>query len=290
MNPRISAVINTLQEEHNLPFALRSLVPWVDQIVVVDMHSSDRTREIAHAYGAEVYLHEPLGFCEPARAFGIEKCSADWVLLLDADEVVPAKLSANLRRLSLRDDIDLVSIPRVNYLLGARLNHTGWNPERDRHERFFRRGKLVTSGRIHRGYMRADGANSYELPFEEGNAILHFNYLDTAQFIEKLNRYTSIEAEQAHARGEKPSLLRTLQQATREFGKRYFLHAGFRDGWRGLHLSLLMACYRVVASSKLFELASSNDRATIRSYYAEEAEAALREYAQADALRTERAS
>jgi len=278
MKARISAAINTRDEERNLGFALRSLCSWVDQIVVVDMHSVDRTREIAQSFGAEVYLHEPLGFCEPARAFAIEKCTGDWVLILDADEVVPPRLSRTLREFTERDDVDLVSIPRVNYLLGARLEHTGWSPERDRHERFFRRGQLATSGRIHQGYARAEAAKSHELPFSEGNAIVHFNYLDTTHFLEKLNRYTSIEARQAVERGEKPSSFVALRRAAREFRRRYVTHQGYRDGWRGLHLSLLMALYRIATSAKHFELANQSARDEVLRFYESEAEALLGGY------------
>ena len=75
--PEISVVINTLNEEHNLPYCLRSVVSWAADIVVVDMQSSDGTRGIAERYGARVYLHEPLGFADPARAFAVSKARCD---------------------------------------------------------------------------------------------------------------------------------------------------------------------------------------------------------------------
>src|SRR5450759_1251360 len=93
MGTRISAVINTLNEERNLPFALRSVQDWVDEIVVVDMHSEDATRDIAKQYGARVFLHERLGYADPARAFALEQAVGDWILLIDADELIPAPLS-----------------------------------------------------------------------------------------------------------------------------------------------------------------------------------------------------
>src|SRR5262245_29586580 len=97
MAPGISVVINTRNEEKNLPHALRSVRPWVDEIIVVDMCSEDRTVEIARSFGAKTFPHEPLGYCEPARAFALGQATQPWVLILDADEMVPAPLSRALR-------------------------------------------------------------------------------------------------------------------------------------------------------------------------------------------------
>ena len=85
----ISAVLNTLDEERRIAFALRSVRPWVDEIVVVDMASSDRTVEIARSFGAHVASHARTGFVEPARAFACAQAAGDWILVLDADELVP---------------------------------------------------------------------------------------------------------------------------------------------------------------------------------------------------------
>lgn len=288
--PSISVAINTLNEEQNLAHALRSVRPWVEQIVVVDMHSQDRTREIAARHGAEVYLHEPLGFADPARAFALEKCRGDWILILDADELVPPRLSRTLRALATRPDVDVVSIPRLNYMLGAPLEHSGWGPNRDRHERFFRRGKLHASANIHRCFAPLPGARRLALDFEDGNAIVHFNYVDLTQFIEKLNRYTSIEARQALERGETPRTGRTLLGAGHEFFRRYFLFAGYLDGWRGLYLSLMMAFYRLAAAAKLRELCENGDSAAIMRRYAAEAEATLARYEETTTEATDRAA
>jgi glycosyltransferase involved in cell wall biosynthesis len=275
MKPTISVAINTLNEQKNLGYALRSVRDWVDQIVVVDMHSQDRTREIAAEYGAEVYLHEPLGFADPARAFAIGKCRGDWLLVLDADELVPVRLSRTLRALSVRPDVDVVSIPRVNYVLGEPLEHTGWGPSRDRHERFFRRGKLRTSAQIHDCFKAAADAQRYSLAYQSGNAIVHFNYVDLTQFLEKLNRYTSVEARQALERGDAPRTLTALFGAAHEFFRRYLLLRGYRDGWRGLYLSLMMAFYRIATAAKLHELCSNGPREATERHYAAQAEAAL---------------
>src|SRR5512142_1439943 len=132
-NPtKVSVVINTLNEESNLPYCLRSVAPWASDIVVVDMHSTDDTRKIAERYGARVFLHEPLGFADPARAFAVSKATHDWILVLDADELVSVALHDELLRIASADEADVVKIPRRNYMFGAPLADTGWAPARDR--------------------------------------------------------------------------------------------------------------------------------------------------------------
>ncbi|MGH9356058.1 MAG: glycosyltransferase family 2 protein, partial [Terriglobia bacterium] len=132
LGSRISVVINTFNEEKNLPYALRSVQTWADEIIVVDMHSEDRTVEIARQFGAKVYFHERMGFVEPARAFAIGQASGDWIMVLDADEIVPEPLSRKLIEIAHGDEgVDAARLPWVNYLLGAAIRHTGWGPSQD---------------------------------------------------------------------------------------------------------------------------------------------------------------
>jgi hypothetical protein len=122
------------------------------------------------------------------------------------------------------------------------------------------------------------GSRALTLKFEPGLAIVHFNYLDSQQFIEKLNRYTTIEAEQAFERGERKTPIRALLGGVKEFGNRYIAARGFRDGWRGFYLSLFMSFYRLVAAAKLQELKVLGQRELIESRYRQEAEEILKAY------------
>ncbi len=257
MKPRISVVINTFNEERNLGFALGSVCRWADEIVVVDMHSDDRTVEIAEQYGAIVHLHPQVHFVEPARAFAISKASGDWIFVLDADEMVPKALSDKLLLLSEDSSADVFMIPRLNYLLGAPLHHTGWGPFEDRQLRFFKKGAAVMNDQIH-GYVRpASGARVISLPYRNDSAIHHFNYINSSHFIQKLDRYTTIEARQAKDRGERASKLKAAIVTLATFVDRYVRRQGFRDGWRGFYLSGFMAAYRWATYAKLEELLSA---------------------------------
>jgi glycosyltransferase involved in cell wall biosynthesis len=271
-------VLNTLDEETRLPFALRSIEGWVDEIIVVDMHSTDATRAIAESFGAKVFLHDRLDYADPARGFAIEKATGDWILILDADELVPQPLSVRLREIAERDEADVVVIPWLNYLLGAPLLHTGWGPTQDRHERFFRKGSVVARPSIH-GFLEIQpGARVLALPYSEGLAVVHFNYVDVAHFVAKLDRYTDIEAERLLTNPKAGSTARASLRAIREFVRRYVRFGGYKDGWRGFYLSGLMAAYRFVVAAKVRQIQSAGDRAAIESGYADEAEKVLAGY------------
>ncbi len=299
--PRISVMINTLNEEANLPYALRSVAPWADEIVVVDMHSEDRTVAIAERYGATVYLHERMGFADPARAFAFAQTTGDWILVLDADELIPAPLSRQLQQVAREDSADVVMIPRVEYMLGAPLAHA-WAPEKNKHPRFFRRDMLKLSAEIHHFVQPVPGARVLELPHEPGAEMVHFAYLDTAQFVDKLNRYSTIEAQQSFARGagETPAwVIRdmalypwllafyrrrgstpawALVYSFLAFVNRYVKNRGYRDGWRGFYLSLFWGTYFLAAYAKLTELERVGTREAITAHYGREAEQILMGY------------
>lgn len=279
--PEISVLINTLNEEHNLPFALRSVAAWAAEVIVVDMHSTDATRDIASQFGARVFLHEPLGFPDPARAFAIEQARCPWILILDADELVPIGLYRALCQVVAAGDVDVVRIPRQNYMFGARIEHSGWHPFDDRQARFFRKGALTTTHEIHRFLKPAPDARQLSLPYSEGASLVHFNYVSVSHFIEKLNRYTSIEATQEIERGHAVSDLGAVCLAFREWFTRYVRKQGFRDGWRGLYLASMMAFYRLAIAAKMREQREAGSAEQISKGYAELAEEVLSGYANA---------
>jgi glycosyltransferase involved in cell wall biosynthesis len=276
--PKVSAVLNTLNEEKNIVFSLRSVRTWVDEIILVDMHSEDATVAVAREFGAKVYFHERVGFADPARAFAIAQASGDWIFMLDADEVVPAGLSNRLLSIASQDKADVVVIPWLNYLLGSPLLHTGWGPDNDKHPRFFKKGYLEATDTIHRFLRTRPDARTIELSYEPGFAVVHFNYLDISHFLEKLNRYTSIEADQAFGRGERSTPGVALFQAAKEFCKRYLRHRGYLDGWRGFYLSLMMSFYRIAVYGKLKEIETNGPREAVENHYAMEAERWLIQY------------
>ncbi|MCX6704287.1 MAG: glycosyltransferase family 2 protein [Candidatus Woesebacteria bacterium] len=96
---KISVVINTLNEEKNLPRAIASVKGLANEIVICDMESEDRTVDLAKSLGAKVFTHGKTGYVEPARNFAVSKASNPWVLVLDADEEVPDKLALKISQI-----------------------------------------------------------------------------------------------------------------------------------------------------------------------------------------------
>lgn len=289
MRPSIAVVVNTLNEEKRLPSALASVYQWVDQIVVVDMRSDDRTADVARSFGAELFLHDRLGYADPARAYALSKATTDWILILDADELVPIELARTLQRVAADNAVDVVRIPMVNHLLGAKLVGTGWGPAQDRHIRFFRKGALTTTPDIH-DYLRvAPGARILDLPVRESMALVHYNYTDVGHFLEKLNRYTDIEASSALEHGQPSSRPMALIAALREFVSRFVARRGYRDGWRGFYLAILMAGYRLVTAAKIEQLRRAGPRSDIEASYEQDADRLLHAHGEPAVVRAEAA-
>ena len=126
--PRITTTIITLNEEKSLPKALES-VSWTDEIVVVDSGSTDQTTEIAKKFGAKVFFNRWPG-SGAQKNFAQSKASNDWVLNIDADEVVPKNLAKEIRRQLAQNGREYLGyeIPRKTFYLGRWIRHGGWYP------------------------------------------------------------------------------------------------------------------------------------------------------------------
>jgi glycosyltransferase involved in cell wall biosynthesis len=261
--PRISAVINTRNEENNIGYCLES-VKWCDEIVVVDMESEDRTIEIVREYTDKVYSHEKVLAFDVARKFAAERASGDWILLVDADELVPKALARRLREVADKDEADAVQIPFKNILLGRWNRFTGWWP--DYHCRFFKSTVMDFSEHVHAYQHLRDSARTLYCPAEERYAIHHFAYTDVRQFIDKLNRYTTIEAHHLYDEKRPFRYVKVFTAGLGEFYNRYISCRGYKDGARGLFVSLMMGMYRMISYVKLWELYENETEPVIDKY------------------------
>lgn len=249
MDIKISAVINTFNEEKNVERVIRS-VSWVDEVIVCDMYSEDKTVEVAKRLGAKIFLHKRTSYVEPARNFAISKAKGDWILVLDADEEMPDSLAEKLQQLISNINISFVEIPRKNIIFGKWMKAAGWWP--DYHVRFFKKGAVVWSDQIHSKPQTKGQGLTLE---EKGElAIVHHHYGNVFQFIERMNRYTAIQAKELKRGGYKFSWTDLISQPVDEFLSRFFARQGFRDGLHGLTLSLLQAFSHLVLYTKLWEM------------------------------------
>jgi glycosyltransferase involved in cell wall biosynthesis len=259
----ISGVVIALDEAHQLHYALSTLVPWCDEVIVVDQHSEDETAAIAERMGATVYQHERTGgIADPARRFAVSKATGDWIFILDADEMVPPTLARHLRELADTDPaIDVVLVPRANVILGRWIRHGNNWPSR--HARFFRPGSLLMTDRIHKSIVPAPGTRRHKLAADAALAIWHFPGGNLSDLVRKVDRYTDIEARQAYARGRRVnSPIDLFPDAMRYFWRQYVRGRGHRDGTMGLAVAITRTYYRVLTAAKLWELPRKKARAT----------------------------
>ncbi len=263
-SPLISAVINTYNEESNLEYALRSVASWCREIVVVDMHSTDRTREIAARYTNRIFLVENEGYADAAREYAVSLATHEWILVLDADEVVPPTLGEKLVAIAAQDEVDYVTIYWINYIFGERIRHSGWGA--DKHARFFRRGHMQFTPEIH--HFHHPSGRELLLEARDELMIWHFNYVDIHQWNEKANRYSSVEAQQLVRGGVRFSTWQLLHKPIKEFVRRFLRRRGYRDGWRGFALSLLTAFNEAVVLLKVRELEKNGPSDQVVATYA----------------------
>lgn len=275
----VSVLVHTLNEEKNIRNCLET-VKWASEIVIIDMYSDDKTTEIASEYTDNIFYHERMGYADPARQFGLEKASNSWVLILDADELVPRKLKEKVEMIITEDLGDIISIPHNNYFFGKLMRYTGWGPLQDTHHRLFKKEYLSISDKIHSTFIEREDARIYEIT-DEKEGFIHFNYLDVEHFLDKLNRYTTIEARALLKAGEDIKFRAVTGQIFSEFRKRYFKLQGRKEGFRGFSLSFLMSVYRLVTYAKLKlmrEYKSDNPSHKIQEEYDKLARDVIAEY------------
>jgi glycosyltransferase involved in cell wall biosynthesis len=186
MSVKISLITFTRNSEKLIEGLLRNVNGVVDEVVVVDGCSSDRTVEIARSYGAKVYTRRPWGYKDSDVAFAINKASYDWILLLDVDKRLNRRLRGELKDVlsTIEGEWSVVEVARANISNGRLLYELFWP---DRQIRLFKKGSVEVTGIIH-GYIKPKG-KKYRLPIKY--YILH---LAPPASLSKLVNYTRYEA------------------------------------------------------------------------------------------------
>lgn len=246
---KISVVVNTYNEEKNISRCLESVKDFADEIVIVDMHSSDKTMEIAKRYGSRVFQHEYTRYVEPARNFALSKAQGDWVLLIDADEELPTSLAKELKEIADGERVEYVEIPRKNIIFGKWIGHSRWWP--DYLIRFFKKGKVIFSDKIH--VPPETSGKGIKLEAMEEKALIHYNFQSISQFVERLNRYTDIQSEELVKSGYKFVWEDLISKPANEFFSRFFAGEGYKDHLHGLALALLQGFSELVLYLKVWE-------------------------------------
>lgn len=276
MSVSITVIIHTLNEERNIKNCLES-VKWADEIVLIDMYSDDKTVKIARQYTDKIYFYERVNYVEPARAFGLSKATNTWVLVVDADEMVTKKLKECILEIAERNECDGVLVPHCNYFFGKKMLATGWGTMQDMHIRFFKKQYMVYSDQIHSFSHLKEGAKLYIIP-DESCSFVHFNYIDTEHFLEKMNRYTTIEVQNTKESRKSISSYQLFKKVINIVYDRYKRQKGYKDGFQGLALSFMMGAYVLSAELKQYISERFPDREAIIEEYNKIAQEVLQEY------------
>lgn len=245
----ISVSIVSFNEADKLNNCLKSVADFADEIVVLDLNSSDGTQKICQKYKAKIFKHRLVPFVELIRNDAISKTNEDWILVLDPDEQLGDSLKKRLKEIIKDDKYDAVNIPRKNIFFGHWISHTNWWP--DRQIRFFKKGKVEWSDKIH-VYPKVSG-KILNLETKEDLAITHFGYESVTLFLDRQNRYSTVEAENLYQEGARFSWKLFFWKPAREFLVRFVSHLGFLDGFHGFALTFLMMIYQLQVMIKLWE-------------------------------------
>jgi len=285
MKTKLSVAIATFNEEENIGRCLEAVLDIADEIIVVDGSSTDKTREIARDNGAEVIKTTNKPIFHINKQMAIDKCQGDWILQLDADEVVSPKLAKEIskvinmsndeivnrkldpektklfnchqRLLEQRDgkygkdtvEVAAFFVPRRNYFLDRFLMHTAAYP--DGVIRLIKNGKAKFPCESVHEQIEINGRVAWL-----ENDLLHYADTSFQKYLTRSNRYTSLTANQLLNSGIKPSFWQFMKayfKAEKTFWSLFLRHKGFMDGFPGFVFSAYSALHHITAYIKFWE-------------------------------------
>ncbi len=238
----LSVVILAKNESGRIRDCIQS-VRWAQEVLVIDDESTDDTAEVAESLGARV-LRRAMDIEGRHRNWAHAQATHEWVLSLDADERVTPELAEEIQDLLRRESpFNLYAIPRRNYVGTRWVRYGGWYPSAQVKlfkKSIFRWEETTVHPRAFAnrpcGQLRHD--------------LLHFSYRDTRDFLEKLDRHTTLEAQKWLTDGRRIGLGKVLWRTVDRFLRTYLLKQGFREGWLGFFIAWMAARYQLVSYRK----------------------------------------
>jgi len=241
----LSVVIVVQDEERTIGRVLSAIKELCDEIVLVDSGSKDRTIDIATEYGARV-IHQPwLGY-GAQKNFAIDQASGDWILSLDADEIVTPPLAQEIKRVladaqanGLVNSLQGFRIPRVLFIGDVPLRHGGFFP--DAQLRLFKKGAGKFNDRLVHEAVRVEG----KVGVLSGE-MHHFSYANEEGFAAAMEKYARLSAQEYQRQGKFGWRTNPINEAIHPVWTmfyRYVFRAGFLDGALGWRLNMIYGDY-----------------------------------------------
>jgi (heptosyl)LPS beta-1,4-glucosyltransferase len=237
LKPTIGVVAISYNEERDLPGFLQHLLPWVDEIVIVDDGSTDRSAQIAQRAGKKVnFLALPRlagEYHSSQRNKGIKAATSDWLLHMDIDERTTPELRDEILRIVLTADMDAYTYRRFNFFLHRPVRHGNWS--RYRSIRFARRDRFHFGGKIHEKSIIS--RKEPKIGHLDG-LMWHYNEPTYELRLKKALRYEQIDAEILLEKKEAITVWHILLMPFAHFFRSYLLRLGFLDGLPGFILGV----------------------------------------------------
>ncbi len=258
MNPPpklpVSVCIIAGNEVQRIGRTLKSVADWAGEIIVVINHDvSDGTDKLAESFGAKVF-REPWKGNIAQNQSASEKARCDWLLALDADEVVSPELGSEIRQLFAKPGraarFDAYDFPRCTLYYDVWIRHGEWYP--DRKLRLWRRGRGQWGGVFPHGRVVVAGKVG-----KLNGELLHYSMESVEHQIRKTVRYADEFAETCRAEKRRITFIHLLVRPPWRFLRGYVIKLGFLDGWRGLTIAWMTAFYTFLRYFKAFELQAS---------------------------------
>lgn len=255
----VSAVVLTFNEEKKIEACLSS-ISWADEICVIDAESADQTQKICldsqKPWSSKMVLKtRPWTGFRDQRNFALTQTKNEWVLVVDADEICTPELRHEIER--------LLSIPsgpphnaykihRQEYFHHKPIFYGMWNPSYQ--DRFFKKTGVSYINEIHEYPVFKEPPGMIDF------SLLHKSDLTIEKFLEKVNRYTSIEAKDRYNQGQRASVFKLIGAFPAHFLKTLFYYKAYRDGMHGLVIALLEGVSRVIRQLKIWQIEIQNKR------------------------------
>lgn len=245
---KLSAAVICFNEEDKIAACLNSLSEVADEIIVVDSYSTDKTKSICLSHDVTFIENKFEGHIEQ-KNFALSKCSGEYILSLDADEVLSRELINSIKKAKEKFTKDGYRFHRLTGYAGKWIRHSGWYPDT----------KLRL---VKKDSAKWNGVNPHDIlelsSGEKGNLLkgdlLHYSYDSISDHIEQTNKFTTIAAKQAFAAGQKSSQFKIVTRPFLKFLKDYILKRGFLDGRYGFVVCYINALSAFLKYSKIKEL------------------------------------
>jgi glycosyltransferase involved in cell wall biosynthesis len=246
----ITAIVLTKNNAQTIEKTLDSL-SWCDEIICIDDFSTDATGDHVKKQKADVYQRHLANDFAAQRNFGLEQAKGDWILFVDSDEIVSEALQREIRETISREGsskkgIQGYFIKRDDIFFGKKLRFG--ETRNVRLLRLARKNAGIWKRPVHEYWDIKGATDALE------NPLVHSSHTDVAQFISKINSYTTINARYLHALGVRSNVLAIIFYPLAKFFWNYFFLLGFLDGTPGAIMAIMMSFHSFLTRAKLYLL------------------------------------